>query len=222
MKKWISPFVFTAVFAFGSTASASELHATSPGITPDQLLYSVDQLLEDFQLYLTINPKKETEILLELEKERLAEAKAMTEEEKHEYINILMKNYVEKLALAEEQMAELMIEDKISEETVLEFETTTEEVTFINDEIEDVLGEDVLEQIKTQQASLNKLPTVVIDLDKKFISELRKEGLGFREIAQIYMLSEGSGKTVEEISSLCTTEKCFVEVAKELGLQPSE
>jgi hypothetical protein len=167
MKKWIFPFVITGLFTFGSTASATKLSSVSPGVTPDQLLYSVDQLLEDFQLYLTTNSEKEMEILLGLAQERLAEVQAMTDEEKLEYINILMKNYVEKIALLEEQMAELVIEDKLSKETVLELETTTKEVTVINEELEGILSDELLDVLKNQQASLKQIPAVVRNSDEE-------------------------------------------------------
>jgi hypothetical protein len=167
MKKWIIPFVITGLLTFGSTASATEHSSVSPGVTPDQLLYSVDQLLEDFQLYLTTNSEKEMEILLELAQERLAEVKVMTNEEKLEYINILMKNYVEKLALVEEQMAELVIEDKLSNETVLELETTTKEVTVINEELEGILSDELLDELENQQASLKQIPAVVQNLNEE-------------------------------------------------------
>ncbi|MGI8386260.1 DUF5667 domain-containing protein [Robertmurraya sp. P23] len=223
MKKLILPFVVSGVFAFGSTVSASELNSSSPGVTPDQLLYSVDQLLEDFQLYLTTNSKKETEILLELAKERLAEAQAMTEEDKHEFIDILMKNYVEKLALAEEQIAKLLFNDKINEETLSELETSTEEVTFINEDIQKVLTEEVLEEIESQQVSIKQLPAAVRNIDEESVSELRNQGFGFGQIAHMYLLSEASGKTIDEISSLYTSDdKGFGEIAKELGLHSSE
>ncbi|MCM3599993.1 DUF5667 domain-containing protein [Robertmurraya korlensis] len=223
MKKLILPFVISVVFAFGSTVSASELNSSSPGVTPDQLLYSVDQLLEDFQLYLTTNSKKETEILLELANERLAEAQAMTEEGKHEFIDILMKNYVEKLALAEEQIAKLLIKDRINEETLSDFETSTEEVTLINEDIQKVLTEEVLEEIESQQASIKQLPAVVRNIDEESVSVLRNQGFGFGQIAHMYILSEASGKTIDEISSIYTRDdKGFGELAKELGLHPSD
>lgn len=223
MKKWILPFIVTGVFTFGSAASASELNSTNPGVTPDQLLYSVDQLIEGFQLYLTTNSEKETEILLELAKERLAEAQVMTDEEKLKFINNLMKNYVEKLALAEELMAKLIIEDKLSEETVLELEKTTEEVIVLNEELEEILSDDLQEELENQQASLKQLPAVVQNLDEEVVFKLREQGLGFGQIAQIYILSEASGTTVDEISNLFIADKKgFGEAAKELGLHPSE
>ena len=166
MKKWIIPFIITGMFTFGSTTYASELNSISPGVTPDQLLYSVDQLLEDFQLYLTTNPKKELEILLGLAQERLAEVQAMTDEEKLEYVNILMKNYVEKIALVEEQMAELVMEDKLSKETLLELETTTKEVTVIYEELEETLSDDLIVKLENQQASLKQIPTVEAETKK--------------------------------------------------------
>lgn len=223
MKKLILSFVVSGVFAFGSTVSASELNYSSPGVTPDQLLYSVDQLLEDFQLYLTTNPKKETEILLELAKERLAEAQAMTEEDKHEFIDILMNNYVEKLALAEEQIAKLLINDKINEETLLDFEMSTEEVTFINEDIQKVITEEVFEEVESQQMSIKHLPAAVGNIDEESVSELRNQGFGFGQIAHMYLLSEASGKSIDEISSLYTSDDMgFGEIAKEIGLHPSE
>lgn len=166
MKKWIFLFVITCIFTFGSTATASEFNSVNPGVTPDQLLYSVDQLLEDFQLYLTINSEKEMEILLGLAQERLAEVQAMTDEEKLEYINILMKNYLEKIALVEDQMAELELENKLSKETVLELETTTKEVTGINEELEEILSDELLEELENQQESIKQMPAVVRNLDE--------------------------------------------------------
>lgn len=223
MKKLILPFVVSGVFAFSSTVSASEMNSSSPGVTPDQLLYPVDQLLEDLQLYLTTNSKKETEILLELAKERLAEVQAMTEEDKDEFIDILMKNYVEKLALAEEQIAELLIKDNISKETLSNLEMSTEEVTLINEDLQKVLTEEILEEVESQQASIKHLPLVVSNIDEESVSVLRNQGFGFGQIAQMYILSEASGITIDEISSLYTNDhKGFGEIAKELGLHPSE
>jgi hypothetical protein len=67
------------------------------------------------------------------------------------------------------------------------------------------------------------LPAVVRNIDEESVSLLRNQGFGFGQIAHMYMLLEASGITIDEISSHYTSDnKGFGEIAKELGLHPSE
>jgi len=222
MEKWIASIIISCVFAFGSSVSAAELEGVEPGITPDQLMYGLDQLVENFQLFLTTSGKIEAELLLEMAKERLAEAKIMTEEKQHQFVDNLIYDYLEKLSVAEEKIAELIMKDKLTSDKLLQFENLAEEATIIDEDVVDILAEDVVEKIENQQEILVQIPAVVQLYDETIVHELRQKGLGYGKLAQVLLLSKASGKTVEEVSILFSSnDKGYGEVAEELGLHPS-
>lgn len=223
MKISIASIIVSCLLVFGNSVSAAELEEVEPGVTPDQLMYSFDQFVENSQLLLTTSGEMESELLLKMAKERLAEAQQMAEEEQQQFVDNLLYDYLEKLAAAEEIIAELIFNDKLTNEKLLEFKNMTEEATNIRKDVVDILSEDIVEKIENQQEILVQIPAVVEASDETIVKELRQKGLGYGKVAQVLLLSEASGKTVDEVSILFSSEdKGFGEVAKELGLRHSQ
>ncbi|MBT2679686.1 hypothetical protein J7E38_11795 [Bacillus sp. ISL-35] len=224
MKKFFASTVLTGLLAFGTGVSAEEVVETvDPGTTPDEFLFTFDQLFEELKLLITFDDEKEAELLLEFANERLAEAAAMSEEEKTEFVQEAFKDYLETLEEAQEKVTEVIVEDgtdsdgedRLTEE--LENAANLEEG--LTEELENELKEEVAEA--TEQAKV--VANVVKDLDQKMVSQLREQELGYGQIAQIFWLAEAAGKTVEEIAVLYTEEKVgFGQAAKKLGVHPSK
>ncbi|MGS2779463.1 DUF5667 domain-containing protein [Robertmurraya sp. GLU-23] len=223
-RKWTAPLVISSMFLFGNSVLAEETaDSYDPGTTPDQFIYSMDRLVEDIQLFLASNGSEETDLLLQFAEERIAEAKAMSEEEKQEFVQEAIEDYLKILTDAEETIAEMIINEKMNEEQVLELDEKLEDSTELNEEVGELLDESLLEDVEEKQQVLAKLPSIVNGLDETKVKELRDSGLGYGQIVQVFILANATDKTVEEVGALFNGEdKGFGDVAKELGIHPSE
>lgn len=212
------------MFLFGNSVFAEETESVyDPGTTPDQIFYTFDQLVEEIQLFFVSNGTEETDLLLQFAQERLAEAKVMTEEEKQEFVQEAIEDYLKILTDAEEQIAEIIVNEELDEEELSELDEKLEETTELDEEMGEFLDEELLEAVEEKQDVLGELPSVVKGLDETKVKELRDSGLGFGQIAQVFLLANATGKTVEEVATLFSGEdKGFGDVAKELGIHPSE
>ncbi|MBB6217365.1 vacuolar-type H+-ATPase subunit I/STV1 [Anaerosolibacter carboniphilus] len=204
---------------------ADEINNTvNPGITPDSPLYTVDQLVEDIQLSLTSNIERKAEILLAITQERLAEAKQMTEEDKVEFVKKAMEAYGEKIEEAFETVSEAILKESIDSAAKEALSIQLEDSTEVIESVEAVITDEQKEKLGEKRDSAYLVANVVRDLDMEKVKILREEQkLGYGQIAKVFSLADASGKSVEEIADMITVEgKGFGEIAKELGIHPSE
>jgi hypothetical protein len=221
-KRVIISVLFSGFLAFGTTALAAT-EEMDAGTTPDQFLYSLDQILEELQLFITVKDEKEIDLLLSFAKERLAEAKEMNAEEKEEFIKDTVEDYIDKLESAEEKISELFLSEEMEAEKINELQDEIEKATEVDEVVADKLDDETKEELEERTEVMKQLPAIVKGLSEEKVAELREQGLGFGQIAQVFILAEKSGKTVEEVAALYDGEsKGFGDVAKELGFHPSE
>lgn len=223
-RKWVAPLAISSMFVFGNSVFAEDtVDSYDPGTTPDQFIYTIDQLVEDIQLFFASNGSEETDLLLQFAEERIAEAKVMSEEEKLEFVQEAIEDYLKILTDAEEKIAEMIVNEEMNEEDVLKLEQKLEDSTELDDKVGELLDESFLEDVEEKQDVLAKLPSIVNELDETKVRELRDSGLGYGQIVQVFILADATGKTIEEVGALFKGEdKGFGDVAKELGIHPSE
>lgn len=222
--------LFIVLFIFTNTAfAAGEVETTETteitveaGVTPDSFLYTFDQLFEDLQLALTFDSEKEAELLLQFAEERLSEAKTMTEEEKDEFVQEAIADYMSKLEEAQEIVTEIVLDEETEEEVVDSLTENLEEIAEVDDEIEECLNEEDKAELEEKTDTAYLVASVVKDLDQEEVISLRESGLGYGQIAQVFLLAEHTGKSVEEVGELFSEDSGLGDVAKELGVQPSE
>ncbi|MBF7096443.1 DUF5667 domain-containing protein [Alkalibacter mobilis] len=186
------------------------------GITPDSIFYTFDQLVEDLQVALSSSPENDAQLLLQFAQERLSEAKVMELEEKDEYIEEALEDYLEKFEEAQELIAESLVSLPQDDVKIEELYTELEEAAVVeNEEISDDLEEDL------DNAYL--VANVIRGLEIEKVTAIRELGLGYGQIAQAFALSEYSGLSVEEIAAHFTSEDIgFGDVAKLIGYHPAE
>ncbi len=111
----------------------------NPGITPDSFLWGIDRALEQISLLLAISPEAKATKGLEIASERLAEIKAMIEENKLEAAEKAHKNHGETLLQVQQNIEE--IEEDNSTEEIEEIIEIEKELQEHEEEIERVSGE---------------------------------------------------------------------------------
>lgn len=223
MKKLIVSITMTGILLFNTVAyAAGEGVEVNPGITPDSILYTVDKLLEDLQFSLASNTEKEAELLLKFAQERLAEAKKMTTQEKSEFVQAAIEDYIKTIDKAQEKVAEVITSENIDDHVKEKLNTELEEGVQIDEKVKEELTDDKKEELSEKTEEIVYTAKVVKGIDKAVVQTLREEGLGFGQIAKIALLSETSGKSIDEIAVLITEKGMGLgNVAKELGVHPS-
>ncbi|MDF2947567.1 MAG: hypothetical protein K0S51_2246 [Bacillales bacterium] len=212
------------LFSSSVAFAAEEVTTVDPGVTPDSSLYTFERLFEDMNLFFTFSEEKEATLLLDYAKERLAEATAMAELEKEEYVKEAIADYQKLLAEAKEQVAEVILNEETTSETTENLNEAVEEATNVEDKVTEALPEEQANEVIEVKEEIKIVANVVEGLDKDKVAELRGKDLGFGQISQIFALAKISGKTVDEVAEmfLASEGKGFGEVAKELGFNPSE
>jgi hypothetical protein len=212
------------LFSSSVAFAAEEVTTVDPGVTPDSSLYTFERLFEDMNLFFTFSEEKEATLLLDYAKERLAEATAMAELEKEEYVKEAIADYQKLLAEAKEQVAEVILNEETTSETTENLNEAVEEATNVEDKVTEALPEEQANEVIEVKEEIKIVANVVEGLDKDKVAELRGKDLGFGQISQIFALAKISGKTVDEVAEmfLAGEGKGFGEVAKELGFSPSE
>jgi len=122
-----------------------------PGITPDSIFYSLDNLGEKIVLFFTFSTEKKIDRALEYAGEKLAEIKAMSEQNKPYFIKRASENYQRYLKLANKKSQKIESEkDKEAQikkigDTILNYQKILldiykETATDCKSSIEEVLG----------------------------------------------------------------------------------
>jgi hypothetical protein len=219
-------------YILGTTpAHAEDLQPTNQveaGVTPENsFLYTLDRFIEDLQLQITTDSEKETELLLQFANERMLEAKVLTEDGKTEFLKESVDDYKELLNDAQDKFTETNLNDDVDDTTKETLATDLENATNVDADVEDAvkseLGDDAATDLEDEKASTKMVAHVVKDIDENVVKTLRNEGFGYGQIAHIVALSNASGKSLDEVSSMVKDgTKGFGQVAKELGLHPSQ
>jgi hypothetical protein len=217
MNKFIlsTTLALTLTVGFSVSANTEESTTTDAGITSDQFSYFFDTLWEDLKLTFTFNSEEEAKLLVDFAKERLAEAEALKEEEKKEYVQELVEDYLSLLEHAQEKVSEVVTEEEIEDEAKEELSEQLEEAS----EIEEQLEEEVKEEVTKIMDKAFLVANVVMGYDTEQVISLREQGFGYGVIAKIISLSDISGKTVEEIVALVEDGETDLEaLMAELGI----
>jgi len=135
--------IFLVFLVFGITLNSPMVLAqetpTDPGITPDSFLWGLDKALEQISLLFATSPNEKATKGLEHAKERLAEIKAMIEENKLDAAKKAEESHGETLAGVQENIEE--IEDDNSTEEMKEVIEIEKELQDHEDEVDQVFGE---------------------------------------------------------------------------------
>ena len=224
MKRIILSGLMAALLSVTPIFGEEMTNAITPGITPDSALYTIDQLVEDIQLSLTVDIQKKAQLLLAITQERLAEAKLMTEEDKVEYVQKAMEAYGQRIEEAFEMVSEVILKEAVDDATKETLSTQLEDSAEVIESVEAVINEEQKERLSEKRDSAYLVANVVRDLDVDKVILLREtKGFGYGQIAKVFLLADASGKSIDEIADLMASEgKGFGEIAKDLGIHPSE
>ena len=247
MNRKILILVMAVILAVSIPVFAEETtNTTDPGIKPDSPLYILDRLAEKIQIAIVTDAVKEAEALAGMAQERLAESKAMAEE-----------NYIEKATKAISEYKELMdkainvidaaakdgkavnkaidmiakydiddeeILDKLMDKVPTEYKEELKKAIEALPENKTSKPEDAKEkeeQAEKVSAASNVLTGKI--QDKALLEKIEKAGLSNRQISAIVSLSEQSGKTLSEVVDLfLTNEKGIGNTIIGLNLAPKD
>lgn len=101
MKRFLT-IVIALLLAIPTHALAQE--ETDPGVTPDSILYGLDKAYEKLQLILARDEGSKAKLHLKFAAERIAEAKAMANKGRPEFVDTLARNYQKEIENAEAEI----------------------------------------------------------------------------------------------------------------------
>ena len=196
------------------------------GTTPDSPLYVFDQLGEDIQLAFTFDSQKKSELLLSYAKERLAESQTMINENKTQYVNDLTKSYTDTMTKAEDTVSQTISDGSTTDQEKADLSNSLEDVASTEDSLDDSLSKELDDSTKKSlEESTNEakaVASVVQGIDPSVVQSLRSQDLWYGEIAKVVALSEATGKTTDEITSMLKSGEGFGDIAHQLGMQPKD
>ncbi|WP_284139362.1 DUF5667 domain-containing protein [Virgibacillus sp. LDC-1] len=233
LKKILTTTVFAGTLLVANSAYADttgvegnnttkEPATEQAGMTPDHFFYFFDKLGENMQLLFTTDPEKESDLLLQFANERLSEAEQMAGKDKDKYVNKLIDAYLTNLEKAQENVAEIVISEKIDQTVKEDLSTKLEDVTSVSDAVTEKLEEEKAVTLEEKRQEAYLVANVVKDLDPEKVKTLREQGFGFGEIVKVVALAQESGKTEDEIAAMLNEGKGYGEIAKELNVDPGQ
>ncbi|MBO8170891.1 MAG: hypothetical protein H0Z33_03260 [Bacillaceae bacterium] len=204
------------------TASDQDDETDSDITSPDSFIYVLERFYEQLRLMLTFDSEEKFNLHMELASKRLAELKSLNEEIKAEYSSELYADFIENLEEAMTLAVKLKTKKEELNDLMAEMETVIEQ------------GEEIVEEMKTEaeltievdeeeeiESELVKVtPAVVSHLDSEIITELRDEGYGYGQIAQIASIAALTDSSLDEVKEKMKEHKGIGKVAKEMGLHP--
>lgn len=177
---------------------------TEEELTLEGILSELNLSLEDIQF----SSEEEAQSLISFLEELVNQSEDLNEEEKMQIVKDTFNDYIQLIDEAEDSTTEPAIDVEENDE--------------IQEETDSNLEEGIENESSEDEENTNVIPNVVKELDLQKIISLKEQGLGYGQIAQVFLLAEVSGKDIDEIGALFNgEEKGFGEVAKELGLHPS-
>lgn len=225
-KLWSRKYVITAgVLAASLTLGGITAFAGTNKedfVKPSSLLYKLDRLQETISLNMTKNSEERAKLLMAHAAERLAEVKGLTDQEKAQYLDALMENYLKLMKEAEEKTAEVLADAAIDQTDKEVLASTLQKSSMVEKEVEDKLDDNHKEKITEEQLEMVIVASVVKGLDPAVVEKLREDKFGFGEIAKIAALAKLSGKSIEEIVALRKDGNGYGKLAQELGIHPKD
>lgn len=208
------------------------------GLTPDKSLYGVKRLLEKVQLYLAFSPEDRAELLIELAQKRLVEAQAMDEQGEKELVEVMVKEYIENLAAAQENLEDAPIDLEAYSEVLTKIEMLLSINLDLLENIKDKLPEvedniniikENLKVIKDTIKFIDKIEDKVVEEDKDEeekddadeeteLKEEKEKNYGNGELRFVQILAEKANITPEDVMKLRDSGLGWGNVAKELGI----
>lgn len=203
------------------------------GLTPDKSLYGIKRLLEKVQLYLAFSPEDRVELLIELAQKRLAEAQAMDEQGRDELVEVMVKEYIDNLGTAQENLKDAQLDLEAYNEVLTKIEMLLSINLDLLENIKDKLPEveenisiikDNLKVIKDTIIFVGKLEAEALKEDKvneEKETEQKEEKVnnyGSGELRFVQILAEKANITTEEVMKLRETGLGWGNVAQELGI----
>ncbi|HHU79531.1 MAG: DUF5667 domain-containing protein [Caldicoprobacterales bacterium] len=116
------------------------------GITPDSWLYGLDNFLKELRLLVTFDAAAKAGLLDDISGERLAEARDMVKENKHEYGLVAMKAYKAALERAIDVLDEAILSGWDIDEVLSKFKDSL----LTRQELVDTILEEMPEEIRTE------------------------------------------------------------------------
>lgn len=202
-----------------------ELSEVDSGITPDSFFYFFDKLIEDIRVSLTSSEAEKARLLAEIALERLAEFNGLESEERAEYMEEIISDYIDAIGQATEAVEQAQAEDPEAE--VTDIVNVIDEATQVGDdiinsgELPDEVVEEVSDQLEKVQEVVIKVKSVA-GIDTEIVTKLREQGLGYGEIKLISQIASMSEKTVDEVMTLYSENKGIGKTMKAIGISPSQ
>jgi hypothetical protein len=247
MNRKILILVMAVILAVSIPVFADETaNTTDPGIKPDSPLYILDKLAEKIQIAMITDAVKEAEALAGIAQERLAESKAMAEENNVEKATTALNEYKEQMEkaidiidaaakdgkdvaktidkIAKYDIDDEEILDKLMDNVPAEYKEELKKAIEILPEKETVKLEDNKE--KEEQAEKVSISNAVLTgkiQDKALLEKIENAGLNNRQITAIVSMSAQSGKNLSEVVDLfLTNSKGIGKTIMELNLAPKD
>jgi len=135
-----------------TTTEAPVVNEVDPGLTPEDNLYILDQLLENVEVVFTFDPQAKAELYANISLERLAELNDISEENRSEFVTKLLTSYQEALVKATENIEEAKADGEDVVETSSKVDQASEQGTITIEELQALL-EQLQEQEKTTETA---------------------------------------------------------------------
>ncbi len=205
------PAVQAETVETGSGVTEIPEEETDAGVTPDSIFYFFDIALENLDLALTFDEEAKVEKFIAYAEERLAEAEEMNEEEKQEFIEELILEYLANIESASDGLVEL------DEEAAEELEGLLDEAIADSDEIAGELPEDLFEKLEAKKGAayikFSLVKEAIASTDEDIVSIANAAGLGLGDLAKIaagaQMLEQDFVETLNAVIEAGSVEEYF-------------
>jgi hypothetical protein len=247
MNRKILILVMAVILAVSIPVFAEETaNTTDPGIKPDSPLYILDKLAEKIQIAMITDAVKEAEAITDIAQERLAESKAMAEENNVEKATTALNEYKEQMEkaidiidaaakdgkdvaktidkIAKYDIDDEEILDKLMDKVPAEYKEELKKAIEALPEKDKVVPEDSKEkEDKAEKVSVASAVLTGKIQDKALLEKIQNAGLNNRQIAALVSMSVQSDKELDEVLDLfLTNSKGIGKTILELNLAPKD
>ncbi|MBM7643814.1 hypothetical protein JOD45_000005 [Scopulibacillus daqui] len=224
-------FVFSFLMPADVSAKPADADFGHPeilnlSITPEnEWLYDLDNDLNALRMGLTINEDKKLSVIASLAEGKLSDLKKLIHMHKQGqlsdqsykiYINKVFGDYKNYLHKTVKQLINEAPNREVQEKLVNVAHHFSQAAHFSSGE----LINQPINMSKIDQAEL--AVKVLADYNKSDVCKLLEEGLDINDMSYVFVLSEVSGKSPEEVADLkLNKDMTYTEIAKALGINPS-
>ncbi len=209
----LMPAVNAETVETGSGVTETPEEETDAGITPDSIFYFFDIALENLDLALTFDEEAKVEKFIAYAEERLAEAEEMNDEEKQEFVEELILEYLANIEEASDGLVGL--DDEVAEE----LEGILDEAIAESDEIAGELPEDLYNKLEANKGAayikFSLVREAIGSTDEDVVGIANAAGLGLGELAQIAagaeMLEQDFVETLNAVIEIGSVEEYFAQ-----------